>query len=139
VLEIEPTAESDKERLACAFAFEEEPEPCEEEPCEATPCEEKMAKIFAPGGITICPGTISYKPEFTFSNAMPAGMFEGGVEAGIGIERGVLLTSGDATLANRDFDEIAGAANFVDGDADLNSLFGISTTDATVLEFDFEQ
>ncbi|HPD46095.1 MAG TPA: right-handed parallel beta-helix repeat-containing protein [Anaerohalosphaeraceae bacterium] len=78
----------------------------------------------------------------TFRGApVAAGTFTGGLSAGIGIESGVILTTGDATFAAapNDSDAISRANNYP-GDTDLDILIGVPlvTEDATVLEFDFE-
>ncbi len=66
-----------------------------------------------------------------------AGFFEGGLSS-IGIDKGILLTSGNANLANGPNVE-DGATGFASnvGDADLNAAFGVGTTDTTYLEFEF--
>ena len=76
----------------------------------------------------------------TYTGATVAsGYFSGGSAAGIGIDSGVVLTSGAASLLNGNSntsDSITGS-NGQPGDADLNALVGGSTQDATILEFDF--
>jgi hypothetical protein len=67
-----------------------------------------------------------------------AGSFTGGVADGLGIESGVILTSGNIALAqgpNTVDDE--GSNNGLAGDADLTAIVGATTNDATILEFDF--
>lgn len=71
--------------------------------------------------------------------ATQQGTFTGGVASGIGIESGVILTSGNANLAvgpnNLDG---AGAGTGTGSDADLAALIpGFSINDKNVLEFDF--
>ena len=68
-----------------------------------------------------------------------AGTFTGGLSSGIGIDEGIVLTSGFAyniTSANT-LDDITGDNN-LPGNADLDGLIpGFQTFDATILEFDF--
>lgn len=68
-----------------------------------------------------------------------AGLFTGGIASGIGIQTGILLTSGDATLVDNvnDQDNATGDLS-TGGDADLDAIIGGTTYDANVLEFDFE-
>lgn len=57
----------------------------------------------------------------------------------IGMETGVLLTSGNANLAvGPNISDASGVALGTAGDADLNGLITTPTSDAAVLEFDFE-
>jgi hypothetical protein len=67
-----------------------------------------------------------------------AGLFDGGAEAGIGIEEGIVLSCG--TISNaigpNSSDGISVSLG-ISGDADLTSLAGQQTFDATILEFDF--
>ncbi|MDA1052306.1 MAG: DVUA0089 family protein [Planctomycetota bacterium] len=66
-----------------------------------------------------------------------AGFFVGGGSS-IGIEDGIILTSGDATFAGGPniSDSSSGLASQA-GDADLDAAFGITTTDTSYLQFDF--
>lgn len=85
-------------------------------------------------GITIVPGSIVYT-----GAAVASGTFTGGAASGIGIESGIILTNGDASLAvgPNDSDDKTGS-NGLAGDADLDALIpGFFTFDATILEFDF--
>jgi hypothetical protein len=94
---------------------------------------EGLAESLVGTGITI--SNIS----FTGAN-VAAGYFEGGNAAGIGIEKGVVLTSGFASNLNGTTNTVDGITgnNGVAGDSDLNALIpGYSTNDATVLSFDF--
>ncbi|WP_287737276.1 choice-of-anchor L domain-containing protein, partial [Microcystis sp. M045S2] len=75
---------------------------------------------------------------FTGAN-VAAGLFSGGLAAGLGINEGVVLSSGNIALAtgpnNSNF---AGADNFQLGDTDLNNIVTPNTTnDAAVLQFNF--
>lgn len=68
-----------------------------------------------------------------------AGIFTGGLASGIGIDSGIILTSGDVNLAvGPNNSDGATGGNGLPGDSDLNTLIpGFNTFDATVLEFDF--
>ena len=67
-----------------------------------------------------------------------AGLFTNGNDAGIGIDEGILLGSGYALNA-RGPNSTDGSTDVLGtgGDADLTTLAGFTTNDATVLEFDF--
>jgi len=83
---------------------------------------------------------ISYS-NATYTGAdVASGYFSGGTAAGIGIESGIVLTSGLASNLHgttNTSDSITGD-NGLDGDATLGALVpGYTTYDATVLEFDF--
>jgi hypothetical protein len=66
-----------------------------------------------------------------------SGTFAGGA-ASIGFDSGVLLTTGSAAGAIGPNDSPnTTTANGLAGDADLTALSGVSTNDASVLEFDF--
>jgi hypothetical protein len=99
-------------------------------------------------GITIIPGSISYN-----GASGASGTFTDGLASGLGIESGILLTTGQAADAvgpnnNGDEAEVAGSGiilndtstqNFFPGDPDLDTLVpGSSTQDATTLSFSFE-
>ena len=76
-----------------------------------------------------------------YSGASSAsGTFTGGIFSGIGIENGIVLTSGDADLIDNSNDsDGATRDNGLSGDANLNALISPYVTyDATVLEFDFQ-
>lgn len=92
-----------------------------------------LAQSLVGSGVTI--SNVSY----TGAN-VASGYFTGGTAAGIGIESGIVLTSGFASHLNGTSNtsgSITGG-NGLSGDADLNALIpGYSTNDATVLEFDF--
>lgn len=72
------------------------------------------------------------------TTVISAGTFTDGLSSGIGIDEGIVLTSGDVTLVDNlnDGDGATGAFGGA-GDADLNALIPQSTFDATILEFDF--
>lgn len=67
-----------------------------------------------------------------------SGFFTGGLASGLGIDSGILLTSGQAinALGPNNSSNTTGNNGFA-GDADLDALIPESTNDATVLEFDF--
>ena len=83
------------------------------------------------------------QPQYTGA-ARASGTFAGGLAAGIGIESGIILTSGDANLAlpPNNSDGITTDSN-TPGDADLDALLqarggaGSTTNDAAILEFTF--
>ncbi|GAA3953181.1 choice-of-anchor L family PEP-CTERM protein [Allohahella marinimesophila] len=67
-----------------------------------------------------------------------AAFFSGGSSAGIGIDSGILLTSGKASIATGpNSSSEAGKRWGSAGDADLDALVSGETRDANVLEFDF--
>lgn len=69
------------------------------------------------------------------------GSFEGGISAGLGIESGIILTSGSVQNAfGPNIDESTGTGNGLPGSPLLDPFTGFgpgSTQDATLLEFDF--
>ena len=67
-----------------------------------------------------------------------AGLFTGGIDAGLGIETGILMASGfiNNAIGPNASNSITGILG-LGGDADLNALSGVTTFDATILEFDF--
>lgn len=84
-------------------------------------------------GVTINAGSVNY-----IGADGQAGTFSGGLSSGIGIDTGILLTSGSAINAmgpNDQSDKTTSVGSA--GDADLNALVGGSTLDANVLEFEF--
>lgn len=76
----------------------------------------------------------------TGSPLFSAGTFTDGLSSGIGIDKGIILTSGDVTLAPGPNNNDGATGNLgLAGDSDLNSLIpGFTTNDATILQFDFE-
>ncbi|BAU62856.1 hypothetical protein STA3757_02070 [Stanieria sp. NIES-3757] len=85
-------------------------------------------------GITVNPGSINY----TGANGA-SGIFTGGLSSGIGINNGIILTTGKAVDAiGPNNSDGTSTGNGLPGDADLNALIPQSTLDATVLEFEFE-
>jgi hypothetical protein len=96
-----------------------------------------LANTIVSSNINIDVSSLSYS-----GSSVTSGTFSGGMTSGIGIDSGIVLTSGHALYAELDntFTR-AGFANYLPGDSDLNSIVadpGFSTYDATVLEFDFE-
>ena len=94
---------------------------------------QQLAQMLAGPGVTVSNVT------FTGAN-VAGGTFSGGLADGLGIESGVVLSSGDIAngIGPNDSDS-AGTCNVRPGDADLNALLGEgqTTEDAAVLEFDF--
>ncbi len=85
------------------------------------------------GGVSIVPGSAHYvgKPE-------QGGTFSDGLASGIGIEQGVILTTGIALSAlGPNVDEVTGTTLNASGDADLTAQIGNDTSDANVLSFRF--
>lgn len=67
-----------------------------------------------------------------------SGTFTNGASAGIGINSGITLSTGSASLAqlNND-DDSSGTVLGTSGDSDLSAIVGFDTFDANVLQFDF--
>lgn len=85
-------------------------------------------------GISVTPGSIVYS-----GAPQASGIFKAGSSSGITIDRGILLTSGNAVgaVGPNAYDEYTGS-NGLPGDAQLDGLIpGYSTYDATSLEFRF--
>jgi hypothetical protein len=95
----------------------------------------KLANAIVGEGITVTPGSIDY-----MGASGAAGFFENGMDSGIGIDKGIVLTTGKASEAVGPNNSGATTTNNGSaGDSNLNSLVpGSSTNDANVLEFDFE-
>ncbi len=71
-------------------------------------------------------------------NVWAAGIFSQGDAAGIGIDSGIILTSGSALLAMGPNNSSGACSdNGNPGDPDLTALAGTGTNDACILEFDF--
>jgi hypothetical protein len=84
-------------------------------------------------------GTGITATNFVYTGGTTAsGTFTGGTSAGIGIDQGIILTSGNASLAPgpNNFTN-AGLSNGAAGDAQLSGLSGGTTFDASILSFDF--
>ena len=84
-------------------------------------------------GITAGPATYT-------GAAVASGTFTGGLSAGLSMDAGIILTSGDVNLAPGPNDQDGATGdNGLAGDADLDALIpGFETFDATILEFEFE-
>lgn len=93
---------------------------------------EDLTNLLAGAGITIT------NVKFTGANA-GAGTFVGGNSGGLGVDTGVILSSGDiANVVGPNDQSGAGSSLGTAGDADLDKLIAPNTTkDATILEFDF--
>jgi len=84
-------------------------------------------------GITAVPGSQVYTGATGAS-----GTFTGGVSAGIGIESGIILTSGGASIApGPNNSDGATVNNGLPGNSALTALSGFQTYDATILKFTF--
>ena len=82
--------------------------------------------------ITIEQGSIVYTGA---DNA--SGIFSEGANSGITVDKGIILTTGDASLApGPNNSASSGVGNGLPGDADLDNL-GFTTQDATSLKFNF--
>lgn len=85
-------------------------------------------------GVTIDPGSISY-----LGGAGQAGIFSNGRAGGIGIDQGIILTTGLGAYAEGP--NISDSRTFSwgrPGDSDLNEIVGGLTLDANILQFDFQ-
>lgn len=92
-----------------------------------------MVNTILGSGITVVGGSVNYT-----GASGASGTFTDGLSSGIGIDTGIILTSGQASSAVGPNDEDnTTTINGFGGDSDLDAL-GFSTNDATVLEFDFE-
>ena len=93
----------------------------------------QLAQMLAGPGVTVS--------NVTFVGANVAGgTFTGGLADGLGIENGVILSSGNiANAAGPNTNDGVSTTNATPGDADLNTIVGAghTTFDAAVLEFDF--
>lgn len=93
----------------------------------------QLAQMLAGPGVTVS--------NVTFVGANVAGgSFTGGLADGLGIESGVILSSGDiANAVGPNTDDGITTTNGTPGDANLNTIVGVGNTtfDAAVLEFDF--
>ncbi|NEN92287.1 MAG: PEP-CTERM sorting domain-containing protein [Okeania sp. SIO3H1] len=87
-------------------------------------------------GITIAPDSINYT-----GTGGASGIFTDGLLSGIGIDSGIILTTGTATDAKGpNSSDKKTTDNKLPGDSDLDGLIleEQTTFDATILEFDFE-
>ncbi|MEW5745721.1 MAG: choice-of-anchor L domain-containing protein [Nitrospirota bacterium] len=93
--------------------------------------QELTDKLMGSGGPQVSNIVYTGEPE-------AAGIFRNGLVDGIGIDEGILLTTGSIFNAVGPNDGAYGSANFLDGDTDLDGLVApYMTADASVLEFDF--
>ncbi len=99
---------------------------------------EDLVKEILGSGITIVPGSIEYT-----GAPLASGFFTHGLSSGIGIDKGIILTTGKAQNAQgpnssdqTTFENVT--EEDAKGDEDLKKLIGATTYDATVLEFEFE-
>lgn len=88
------------------------------------------------GGITIVGDAILIG---TSESCTPTGTFTDGIASGLGIADGIVLTSGEVTLIdNNNSDDASTCVAGNPGDPMLDVLAGLTTFDATVLEFVFQ-
>jgi hypothetical protein len=96
---------------------------------------ETLAHEILGAGVSIVPGSPTYT-----GAAVAAGLFTNGLTSGLGFQSGIILTSGNAYLAQggNASDSISGV-NGLPGDADLDATLpaGRVSYDAAILEFDF--
>lgn len=88
----------------------------------------------------IDPATVTVS-NISFTGTLDAvGIFSDGLSSGLGIDRGIILTTGSAAGAvGPNDEEDYSVNNGLSGDSDLDTLVDPYVTyDATVLEFDFE-
>ena len=93
-----------------------------------------LAGNIAGSGVTIDSASINYIGANT-----QGGVFTGGIASGIGIESGILLTTGDASAAvGPNSSGVTSTTVGTAGDTGLSAqIGGVSTNDANVLEFNF--
>lgn len=92
---------------------------------------DNLAQSLVGSGVTI--SNVSY----TGSTAA-SGYFTGGNSSGLGIDKGIVLTSGLASnITSVNTSDAITGNNGLAGDADLNGLIPQNTYDASVLKFDF--
>ncbi len=90
-----------------------------------------MVNSILGGGVT--PSNVVYT-----GSGLAAGVFSGGTQAGLGINQGIILSSGSALYAiGPNTTDGASYGHDLPGDTDLSTLIGGVTNDACVLEFDF--
>lgn len=91
-----------------------------------------LANTIIGSGITI--SNVSYT-----GASGSAGIFTGGLSAGIGIDNGIVLSTGQAINAEGpNNDTAAGTNNLAPGHDPLTEIAGYPTFDAAILRFDFE-
>lgn len=92
-----------------------------------------MATYLTGSGITMVSGSVNY-----VGTSNQAGFFTDGLASGIGIDKGIILTSGNAAQAPGPNDDDAASEDLgTIGDSDLDAIFSVTTYDANVLEFQF--
>ncbi len=85
------------------------------------------------------PGITSFAVHSSYTgNAFASGFFSGGSPAGLGIDSGIILTTGSLSASPLDSAFLASTAWTHPGDTDLSALLGVDTYDHSTLEFDFE-
>lgn len=85
------------------------------------------------------PGMTLVSPVTLLSASTASGTFTNGLSSGIGIDRGLVLSTGDVNLiTNINDSDGHGISNGFVGDAALTLLAGQPTLDATVLSFSFQ-
>lgn len=90
-----------------------------------------MANALVGSGITVSNATLT-------GASTQQGSFSGGTASGIGVDSGIMLTTGSVTnaLGPNDSDNLTETTG-TGSDTDLTTLSGFSTFDRNVLEFDF--
>lgn len=87
--------------------------------------------------VLLSPGVIVSNIQFTGTQASQIGSFNG-QNSNIGINSGVIITSGDISLApGPNLSTSSGLDLFLPGDGDLDQLTNNATQDAGILSFDF--
>lgn len=89
-----------------------------------------MANSLLSGGSGVTISNVNY-----IGTSTQGGFFSNG--GSIGIDSGIILTSGDANLAPNQDSDGAGASTGTGSDADLDALIPQDVNDRNVLEFDF--
>ena len=93
-----------------------------------------LVETITGSGITIDRSSINF-----IGASGSSGTFSDGLASGIGIESGIILTTGQASSAiGSNSSDVTTTVNGVAGDSDLDALSGATTSDASVLEFEFE-
>lgn len=96
---------------------------------------EALVDAIVGSGVSVVPGSSTYR-----GAGIASGFFADGSASGLGIESGIILTSGNAALAQGgNSSDLSSAVHSLPGDADLDVALpsGQVTYDAAVLEFDF--
>ncbi len=95
---------------------------------------QQLAQSLVGSGVVV--SNVSFTGDFA-----AAGSFTGGLSDGLGINNGVILASGNISLAAQKPNEdgqTESMSTYPDGDDDLDALIpGYTTYDASILEFDF--